>query len=445
MSGKHRSLASFFDEPGDSQYSWHEQTEPLRAPPAPTGGLGGEHAEGLGRWMYVPGKSEMLWVPEGYQYTDLPHTAQPHYKDNKSWDENDWGYDEYMRKQQQTKQEKSSEPKPPKPKMTEEERKVWKLNLASERQKRRKDRSDKVKKLHDHAYGVLMTIESVPIRRTIRGVTVVLEQAKTANRAKIVELKGEEINGATRKNRLHEETSNFIVDNHWTGSDGVLVEIDTYCRDNGLFNTLGLKLPEANKDGTRYLSVEILFLSKAKEVMMSAVLHVLAKKAKTGSATVQECDYVNTTYQANDILSKMRGKDRYMRKPNPKLADSHAIKMCKTMIMDLEKKRWQALHPKAKEVPKHFKWAPPGGDHNKKKEESKGTSHKHLTPEDLKELVELYKVYQETKSHPHHTHKHHQKEGTGPPRTAPPPARRGRGRPAPPPARPAAYMHGYYY
>ena len=457
MSDKHRSLASYFDEPDDARYSWHDQTEPLQAPPSPGQGLGGHDVKALGKWMFVPGQADMLWVPEGYHWSDrnqAPAGTTFHYRKQKEWSASDWGYQEYRRIQDQANMKTSEGTKAPKQKMTPEQRKEWKAENAAARQETRTERSASVRQYHEKAFQTLDTLaqtltETNPlykIHSILGGVNALLASAKLESKEKRTQLARTE--GKTNKERkilLHGHTSDYITDARWTVSDGVLAEIDEYCKDNSIINTLGTKLPEPNPDSKRFLSVEILFLSKAKEVIMSAILHVMANKAKAGRASDLECDYVNASYAANNILSKMHGKDRYMRRPDAKLPDSKQIEICKTMIMQLEQKRFKTLHSN-KALPKHLQWAPPHGDRkNDKQGHHKGAGHSHIKPGEF----EAFKAYMAFKNkqhaHPHNSHPHHKKERTSPPSA--PPARRGRGGglPAPSQSPAQAYMHGYYY
>ncbi len=448
MSEKNRSLASYFDYPGDTSQNWHDQTEMLQDFPAAARTVH-QPEEGLGKWMFYPGHQDMLWVPQNKRAQDIrnePPGTTFHYKTDKTWRSTDWGYDEYMQKQAQSNTPKSEKPKVHKEKMSPEARKAWKADMAKARQETRAARSKDVKALHDRAYQILQENQAWDehLFAILESITATLSQAKAQSKAKIDTLKATGIKGLAKTQALHAETSTYIHDATWAEK---LDLIDVFCSHYGLFNTLGTTLPPVNQDGTRYLSVEIMFLSKAKQVIMSGILHNIARMAKLGLADASRCDFVNTSYEANDILSKMRGKDKYIRKPNPNLADSQAIVQCKTMIMGLEKERWQKLHT-GKEVPKHLKWAQPGGNHKKKKEHEKGAGHSH-NKEKEKEEFELFKKFLKLTRPGNHNNHHHGKPHPAqepPKQSNPPPARRGRGRTVPPsPSRPQAYMHGYYY
>ena len=454
MSEKHRSLASYFEEPGEISQSWHDQTEPLQAPPS-LSGLGNSSHTGLTGYTYVPGSASMLWVPPGKKLAD--HTKNPegttyHYK-GQDWQPTDWGYKEHMQMLQQAEQ-KSNQPKAPKKKMNAAERKAYKETMHDTRQKTRASHSKDVQELHQSTYTLLTSNYKwdEQIHSVIIDITAVLEAAKTASHDKSSELKSAGKIGRAKKELLHAEKTYLIDDSNWTGESGWLVYIDSFCRRYNLMNTLGMKLPEANEDGSRYLSVAIMFLSKAKEVIMSGMLHHLVQKAKQGTASSDECEFVNASYAAKNLIAKIRGKDRYMRAYDPKLEDSVELGKCRHMIMELEKARWRHLAKGNKTptpLPKHFQMAPPGqkregGKKRDKGNHDKGKLERVTDPDLLFKLKELEILKRIMNMHPTET-----KKGKGR-HSQPGPQKQETSSTTAPTTRKskkstAAYMHGYYY
>lgn len=457
MSEKHRSLASYFEEPGEISQSWHDQTEPLQAPPS-LSGLGNSSHTGLTGYMYVPGYASMLWVPKNMVPADAAKNSESttyHFK-GQPWRETDWGYTEHERMVAEASQPISKQPKEAKTKMTPEERKAYKAAMASTRQKTRETRSQSINTLHKATNELMVGNRAwnENIYPVITSITTLLESAKSDSRNKVSELKTAGKEGREKKELLHAKTTYVINDASWTGGagrSGLLQKIDDFCRQYSLMNTLGMNLPEANEDGSRYLSVAIMFLGKAKEVIMSGTLHHLAQKAKTGACNEAECAFINTSYAANNIIAKIRGKDRYMRKYDPKLEDSEELGKCRHMIMELEKQRWTYLNSQSKQpkpLPKHFQMAPPHKGHKKKDKKHDERSHD-ARKREVELIVEL--LEQRDKKHQTgHGRPHHKKNtDNAPPREAS--ARPGPARVNPAmvnprlPRRNQAYMHGYYY
>ncbi len=338
--------------------------------------------------------------------------------------------------------------------MTPDERKAYRTRMNSERQENRKKLSEQVQKLHQESYRIMLSNEAWDPRmhQVITKITELLEDAKAQSKQKSIELKEEGLQGKKKKNKLHEEKTMVIVDTDWNGSDGWLTEIEKFCTHHNLINTLGMKLPEANRDGSRFLTVAIMFLSKAKEVIMSGFLHVKAQRAKQGIADEAECEFVNTSYAANNLISKLRGKDRYMPRLDPSRPDAKALNKCRHMIKELEGMRWKSLN-EGKPLPKHFKLAPP---REEGKKQGKGNHDKGKHDTDEAELELMRKMLDMmAKKHKHQNHNSqppHKKNNPDHalPReasTRPGPARVNPARvnPGRPPRTTQAYMHGYYY
>lgn len=407
MSEKSRSLASYFDYPGDTSHNWHDQTEPLQTLSGATGqprGLG----RGLSEWGFAPGHTEMIWIPHGQHGQNVPEGVKVHYKSNKVWDSSDWGYDEYIQKMAQSHRQKSEIPKQERPRMTPDERKIWKAGMAEQRQETRMLRSKHVKALHEKAYQILIENQAWDdeIFPVITSITDKLSQAKAQSKQKIEDLKAAGVKGSAKTKALHAETSNYIHDDRWAQK---LSQIDGFCTRNNLINTLGTTLPAKHENGTRYLSVEIMFLSKAKQVIMSGILHLMTVKAKAGAATQAQCEFVNTSYKANDIIIKLRGKDRFLHKYDTKLEDSAALEACRRMILKLEVSRFRQLHrnSKKKTLPKHLRYAPPAqtSKHGKKKDK-KGSGHSSQKEEqEVKRIISI--LHREQNAKHHHAKRHH--------------------------------------
>ena len=407
MSEKNRSLASYFDYPGDASLNWHDQTEPVgQVAPVQTSAR-----EGLGKWAYSAGNPNLLWVPHDKTPDDANvakvqgHTI--HYKSDKTWKPTDWGYEEYMHRQAMAHQEPDPN-KAPKPKMSPEEHAVWKSDMATARQELKKVRSKQLKTLHDQAYDIVTRTSALgevnqvmgPIIESVHGS---LELAKTQSKNSIASLKASGIKGKAKMTSLHAETSSYIDD---SAVQEMLNTIDGFCRHHGLFNTVGTDLPPKNRDGTRYLSVEIMFLGKMKQVIMSGLLHVMAKQAKSGTADKNQCDFVNTSYEANNILAKMHKRERYLHRYNDKLADSAALEQCRRMILNLEIKRFKGISKK-KTLPKYLKFAPPGNGGQQGKKKGAGHSNE-AEAKEVKLILDIIHQRKSGESH-HHGRGHHGK------------------------------------
>ncbi len=320
--------------------------------------------------------------------------------------------------------------------------------MHSERQEARKTHSQNVKELHDTAYAIMLRNGAWDARiyPIITKITELLDAAKAQSKQKLAEATAEGKKGKARKNAVCKERTKIIDDTYWTAEDGPLSEINKFCTHNRLINTLGMKLPDASpRDGSRFLTVAIMFLSKAKEVIMSGLLHAKAERAKQGIADPDECEFINTSYAAKNILSKLRGKDRYMHAIDKTRPDAMAITKCRHMIMELEKMRWMELTKDKKiPLPKHFQLAPPRPEHNGGKNHGKG-SHD-ARKQEVELLLKLLGERDKTHNTGHRRpHPHHKKNADdAPPReesSRPGPMRVNPQRPP----RSQAYMHGYYY
>jgi hypothetical protein len=340
-----------------------------------------------------------------------------HQKGVQEWGDDEWGKQEYLRKQEKApKQEKKPKSKDP------EVRKTERLAAAEARAERRTVLSEQLHNLREKTWNLFVAnrawdAQIFPIAKEIHRLQAEVHAQKNA---KILELKGKGKH-KQREMELHGETSRAIDTTAWTAQrdGGYLYEIEKYCKYNGLLNTLGHHLPDQNPDGSYYLSVTALFLSQAKQLIMAGTVHLKAKRAREGNADDDECKYVNLSYQANDILAKLQGKDKYPRNLDPKLPDTHAVMKWKNIEKELDGMLFHQLHP-GKPLPKHLSMRPPKqeqGPGKKGKEHKEGKKHHGGQDMSFQEFMKMYGEYEALRhaKGKHHGHdKHHAKGQAGP-------------------------------
>jgi hypothetical protein len=461
-----RSLASYFDDTSKGiSTDWHDQMEAAASLP---------DKSTLGTWMYHPGHSKQIWVPDsaggnpnaiphGYRYKEKPEPGE-----STPWNDNDWGKEEYEQKKAQSEQKPAE--KKEKVRMTNEQKAQAKKERASMRESLRESRKTQIKALHDECYaimsrngfwdetdhaGLLITHLSGMLPEITRLQAIVSAQraAKKAELKAVTPLPSHKI----RDTMLHQEVTSAIDKTSWTGRQGMLQGIDHFCKVHGLSNTLGTTFPVSSAPGgALYLSVASLLLSKAKEVLMDGMLHIKAVRAKAGRANADECRFVNLSYQAKTIINKKRGKDKYPRESDKKFADSKDIDAWRKHIRSLEL-AWfmQNSAGKSLPTPKHLQEPRPpqrqGPGKGKKNHRGKGNDFENAVKE-FAIFKKIYGTHNNGGSHRQHHHGQPVHESTKPPNGRPfavPAGGGGRGRrpnmaPGPPP-RASNYMQGYTY
>lgn len=463
MHAASRSLASYFDDTGGGvgvSTDWHDQMEASSQPAI----------NSLSSWMWVPGYNKQVWVPSSangnpdLRPPHLPFQEKP--AKGEPWKQDAWGKDDYEKRSKP--QEKSTEPKTPRAKMSPAESAQARLDRATEKARKKKERSNAVKLLHDECWGILMRNFAWDVFDQGQRLTHAAQILTEINRLQLLvsnqrqarkdELKLEGGNHKTREIKLHEETTDVITTG-WYGPQGLFTGIDQFCRVYGLTNTLGMVLPDGAPSGGHYLSTASLLLSKAKEVIMDGILHVKAQRAKTHTLDQEECDFMNKSYQAKTLIGKNRGKDKPPQAPKKYLPDYVQVEKWKKHIRDMEANFFKTQHPDV-EVPKHLKDRPPPKPQGPGKKREGGGGGKGYGGGKMKEAdeFEMFKRYEAFKAQQHAHHKQHHPSAITPsihpPKGNPagtpgPPAGGGRGRrpnmtPAPP-QRTGSYMPGYTY
>lgn len=449
MHAASRSLASYFDDTSGgvsgSTTDWHDQMEAYSQPTI----------KSLGKWMWHPQFPKQVWVPdeaEGNMYAKpahVPYQLKP--EKGEAWDPNAWGKADYDRKA--APQPKQTDKKP---KSTDPAVKAQESLARKQARQERYDALNKIKKdIRDQAWAIFMKQRAwdariYPIMKLVKDLQ---EDVKKQKNERIAELKGTGTS-KTRLVDLHKETSHVIDPSVWGGPEGYLEEIDKFCQHVGVMNMMGKKLPRANADGSYYLSVTAMFLSKAKEVVLTGTLHAKAVRAKAGIADAQECDFINLSYQANDVMAKLRGKDKYPKKLNMHLEDTPVVEAWKDHEREIDGMIFHALHP-GKKLPKHLSLRPPPQPRGpgKKGKEGGGKGHGGGGGASFEQFAKMYQAWEHMQKTQHHHPIHHSSQPPkgdphgvpGPPR--PPAGGRGRRIPAVPPAPPRAqsYMQGYTY
>ena len=465
MHAASRSLASYFDDTGGGvgvSTDWHDQMEASSQPAI----------NSLSSWMWVPGYKKQVWVPSSANGN--PNLKPPHLPfqekpaKGEPWKHDAWGKDDYEKRSKP--QEKSTETKTPRAKLSPDESAKARLDRATEKAKKRDERSKIIKQLHDECYQILMRNAAWDIadnhgsRLThaeflLQEITRMQSAVASQREIKKASLKTNGGNHKSREIKLHEETTDEIMPGGWNGRSGYFQGIQSFCEVFALTNTLGMTLPEVAENGNQYLSTASLLLSKAKEVIMDGILHVKAQKAKTYDLDQDECDFMNKSYQAKTLIGKNRGKDKPPQAPKKYLPDHVQVEKWKKHIRDMEANFFKTQHPGV-EVPKHLKDRPPPKPQGPGKKREGGGGGKGYGGGKMKEAdeFEMFKRYEAFKAQQHAHHKQHHPSAITPsihpPKGNPagtpgPPAGGGRGRrpnmtPAPP-QRTGSYMPGYTY
>ena len=451
MHAASRSLASYFDDTGGGvgvSTDWHDQMEASSQPAI----------NSLSSWMWVPGYKKQVWVPSSANGN--PNLKPPHLPfqekpaKGEPWKHDAWGKDDYEKRSKP--QEKSTETKTPRAKLSPDESAKARLDRATEKAKKRDERSKIIKQLHDECYQILMRNAAWDIadnhgsRLThaeflLQEITRMQSAVASQREIKKASLKTNGGNHKSREIKLHEETTDEIMPGGWNGRSGYFQGIQSFCEVFALTNTLGMTLPEVAENGNQYLSTASLLLSKAKEVIMDGILHVKAQKAKTYDLDQDECDFMNKSYQAKTLIGKNRGKDKPPQAPKKYLPDHVQVEKWKKHIRDMEANFFKTQHPGV-EVPKHLKDRPPPKPQGpgKKREGGGGGKGRNNESAEIQEILLIKKIMDmQKKTHPIH-------HSSQPPKGIPgPPAGGGRGRrpnmTPTPPQRTGSYMPGYTY
>ena len=358
MSEKHRSLASYFDEPLAS--NWHDQTELSVAGghhDIPDFGLSddedfdGLHTEQtLGAWMWHPEHKKQVWVPDGvWSVYDIPSGMVYQEKGNTEWARNAWGAGDYEARHNMANRGKGSRPKE-----TKEERAA---------------RREQLKKIMKDARAAALDIAlHAPhfLPEELKDILHVVNSDKeTLTKKKndaLVLAKSSGKKGAAKNQELHSMTSGLLISgSNW---QSMLNTIDSFCKKYGLENILGTELPPRQDKDKVYLFVALSFLSQIKKTIMRSLLAVARKAIADGNKDRYLFDYVNFSYLANDQRKRL-SKDRYPKNPKKGLPDSTDLATLAKRYRDLERQAFQKLHPNAK-IPKRLK------DNNGKRKGKKG-------------------------------------------------------------------------
>ena len=465
MHAASRSLASYFDDTSGgvsgSTTDWHDQME-----------LAGSSSVGktLGKWMFVPGESDLVWAPhDATDYLEKPTDKSFHKKGQAEWANNAWGKDEYIAIQNAAntpaQPKKARTPRTPLPTDTAERKEV----IRQAREKRQheqsiihKKRVDALDIIHSQTMNTFLSCDAWDLRdqhgtkitfiHHIITDIIELQGALKSHKNEILKELGKEGTSKEREIALRNQVTRQIVKEAWTQRNGYFDQIDMLCTRNDFFNTLGKTLPQNNPNGSYYLTVAIMFLAKAKEVIMSATLRGLVKKAKEGLADNNECTFINQSHEALTIVRKIKGKDSYPKQPKPIFADTPAILAWTKHVRALEIELFRKRHGD-KELPKrlHDKAPPQVKGQGKKGKEGKG--HGGGGAGSFEEFTKMYKAWEHMQKTQHHQPVHHSsqppKGNPSVPSGVPPPPRPGGRRPnmtPPPPPRGAkSYMQGYTY
>ena len=441
MSEKHRSLASYFEEPGEISQSWHDQTEgpqsgvsdQLSAGQPSSTGL--EH-KGLGSWMIHPQYGK-VYVPDNIDdvFRIEPNKTY-HQAESKTWNSNEWGYEEYMQKQ-------APLPKTKREGETEAEKKT-RMSMEKEMQlARRKAKYQAQKRCEQTARLIIQThgqnFMPMPMYNLMMITDHQLTQVQNMRRAAIAEHK-EEITGTgaskKRETALHKEETNIVQAADWTA---YLQQISGWCGSHGLINTVGTTFPETHmSSGTPvlYISVAESFLVRVMKMILNGTRHIIRTAWKTKAAHIsdQEYHFLNISDKASNLHNHK--KDHYPKASPKHWPDKNALDKWHKTVRALDKSEWIKLHGK-KEIPKRLQEPRTGQQQQKKKHDNSSDDLMHK----FKQFQEFQKIMGGGK-HPHH-HEQGKKGHAGPGKqetssTTAPTTRKGK-RGA------AAYMHGYYY
>jgi hypothetical protein len=368
MSEKHRSLASYFDEP---TRSWYEQTEVLGESlheDSLTHDFHGQEtpdqeddldSEMLGAWMWHPDHKKQVWVPDGeMDVFAKPSTKKFQEKGGESWKADHWGAADHERRYQQSQKARTERKGE-----TKEQRAERLKNSKVERGVIRKQKSETLTKARATAMQVFLKNRSW--NNDMAEVLVLVEAQKQELNAEkdatIQEqraLKGTKT-GKERDQALHSLKTRLLLAPHdWMSQ---LKKIDAFCKSNGLQNIVGLDIPEKNSDGSgHYLFVALDFLSQVKKQIMTGMLNILVKKIKTPSPPKDRDMYlfVNCSYLGNTLRNQLK-KDKYPKKPKKHLADSEALLAWTKKVRGLELAAFKVIHGKHAKIPKRLRNGPP--------------------------------------------------------------------------------------
>lgn len=427
-----KSLASYFDEPGDvvgASHNWYEQAESGLGLPddRQEGSIDGRfrhdipdlseddewedghdalHADSLGSWLWHPKSQKPVWVPSDHIYSvfDKPAKAVFQEKGDTTWKANAWGKDDYERRHDMAMGKSKHQ------KETKEDRKA------------RMDRMNGMKKLaYQKAYDIaihpvdasqnsaVLPAEVIPILRNIEARRQATVGRKNEELARI---RSGKATGKERNQELHALTVNTLKDAGSVKIADRLRILDGVCKTHGFHNVVGTDMPPLESDGSCFVFVALDFLSKVKKMILKLAL-AHARRQIAGTATISHStelyDFVNYSYQGNDIRNRL-SRNGYP-KPVPKgLADSEAMIAWTTHVRELERKAYTEMHPD-KKMPKRMQ-DPRRKGRGKKGKTGKGKK-KSRKNEDLLDKIVKAVLHHKTKGghgkkgkHPAH-HKSH--------------------------------------
>lgn len=418
-----RSLASYFDEPGDvvsASHSWYEQAESGLALPDDhqegtrfrhdipdlseddewEDGHDGLHADSLGSWLWHPNSQKPVWVPSDQIYSvfDKPAKAVFQKKGDTVWQENAWGKDDYERRHDMA---------------------MGKIKHQKETKEERKARMDHMNSMKKMAYEKAYAIAIHPVDNSgnsavLPAEVIAILKNIEARRKTTVERKNELLatirsNKATGKERnqeLHAYMVNTLKDMGSSKLSEMLRTLDVVCKTYGFHNVVGTAMPPSHSDGSCFVFVALDFLSKVKKMILKlALAHArrLIAEGATISHSNQLYDFVNYSYQGNDIRNRLSRKG--YPKPVPKgLADSEAMIAWTTHVRLLERQAYTEMHP-GKKLPKRLQ-DPRRKGRGKKGKSGKGKK-KSKKNEELVERIVKAVLYHKTKGGHGKKGKHH--------------------------------------
>jgi hypothetical protein len=438
MSEKHRSLASYFEDPGEISQSWHDQTEGpqsgithhLTAGQPVSTGL--EH-KGLGSWMIHPQYGK-VYVPDNID--DVFHIEDGktyHQAESKTWNSNEWGYEEYMQKQVQL-------PKTKRDGETEAEKKA-RLDMEKEmRLARRKAKYEAQKRCEAKARLIAKTSGQTFMPMSIYNLMMTIDHqltdVQTMRRAAIAENKAEFTGKGANTKRdkaLHKLETNIVQAADWTSH---LQLISDYCVKYGLINTVGMTFPETHMSAgspVLYLSVAESFLVRAMKMILNGTRHIIRTALKKNDPqdplSDQEYKFLNISDKASNLHNHK--KDNFPKASPKHWPDKDALDKWHKTVRALDKSEWIKLHGK-KDIPKHLQEPRTGQQQQKKKHDNSSQDLMHK----FKQFQEFQKIMEEGGKH-----KQGQKGHAGPGKqetASTTTTRKGK-------KGTAAYMHGYYY